>query len=107
MGLRAVASGQDHFDGRDLTQLAPYERARAGIGYVPQGREIFPRLTVAENLRDGPCRRGRAARDMPGAIFEMFPVLEADAAPARRRPFRAASSSSSPSAARSPWGRGC
>ena len=53
MGLVRSESGKVMFDGRDLTHAAPYERARSGIGYVPQGREIFPRLTVAENLEMG------------------------------------------------------
>ena len=54
---------------------APYERARSGIGYVPQGREIFPRLTVAENLEMGLATRPRGA-SLPERIFAMFPVLK-------------------------------
>jgi urea transport system ATP-binding protein len=57
-----------------LTRAQPYERVRAGIGYVPQGREIFPRLTVAENLEMGLATQPRGAR-VPARIFEMFPVL--------------------------------
>ncbi|HVB46881.1 MAG TPA: ATP-binding cassette domain-containing protein, partial [Burkholderiales bacterium] len=53
MGLVPAASGSVRFDGRELGSAPPYVRARAGIGYVPQGREIFPRLTVAENLDMG------------------------------------------------------
>ena len=63
------------FGDRDLTAATPYERARAGIGYVPQGREIFPRLTVAENLEMGLATRPRGAR-LPDRVFEMFPVLK-------------------------------
>ena len=73
-GLLPVKSGSIRFDGRDVTRLAPHERARLGLGYVPQGREIFPRLTVEENLRLGlaTCPRGTP---IPARIFEMFPVL--------------------------------
>ncbi len=63
------------FGDRDLTAATPYQRARAGIGYVPQGREIFPRLTVAENLEMGLATRPRGAR-LPDRVFEMFPVLK-------------------------------
>jgi len=74
MGLVPAASGNVRFGGRDLTRAAPYERVRAGIGYVPQGREIFPRLTVAENLEMGLATRPRGER-VPARIFDMFPVL--------------------------------
>jgi urea transport system ATP-binding protein len=74
MGLVGVATGSVRFGDRDLTAATPYERARAGIGYVPQGREIFPRLTVAENLEMGLATRPRGAR-LPERVFEMFPVL--------------------------------
>jgi urea transport system ATP-binding protein len=75
MGLVPAKSGQIRFNGRDLTLLPPYERVRAGIGYVPQGREIFPRLTVAENLEMGLASRPRGSR-LPELIFELFPVLK-------------------------------
>jgi len=68
MGLVPTARGTVHFETRDLTHAKPHERARAGLGYVPQGREIFPRLTVQENLLMGAPR-------IPQRIFEMFPVL--------------------------------
>src|SRR5256712_13704738 len=68
MGLVPSRTGQIVFESRDLTRAKPYERARAGIGYVPQGREIFPRLSVEENLLMG-------ARRVPDAVFAMFPVL--------------------------------
>ncbi len=75
MGLVPAATGKVEFAGRDLTRERPDERARAGIGYVPQGREIFPRLTVAENLEMGLATRKRG-EPLPERIFEMFPVLK-------------------------------
>ena len=69
MGLIPVRTGQVFFESRELTRAKPYERARAGLGYVPQGREIFARLTVEENLRMA------AVDGIPQRIFEMFPVL--------------------------------
>ncbi len=75
MGLVPAKSGSITFAGNDLTTAAPYERARAGLGYVPQGREIFPRLTVAENLEMGLATLPRGAR-LPARIHEMFPVLK-------------------------------
>jgi urea transport system ATP-binding protein len=74
LGLVPVRSGRISFGGRDLTSAPSYQRARAGIGYVPQGREIFPRLTVEENLLMGLATKPRGAR-LPGRIFELFPVL--------------------------------
>jgi urea transport system ATP-binding protein len=74
MGVVRARSGDIRFGATDLTQAAPYERVRAGIGYVPQGREIFPRLTVAENLEMGLATRPRG-EPVPARIFEMFPVL--------------------------------
>jgi urea transport system ATP-binding protein len=62
------------FFGKDITRAKPFERVKAGIGYVPQGREIFPRLTVAENLEMGLATRPRGEA-VPARIFEMFPVL--------------------------------
>jgi len=73
MGLVPAATGTVRFGERDLTKALPYERVRAGIGYVPQGREIFPRLTVEENLRMGLASRPRRT-PLPGRIFDMFPV---------------------------------
>lgn len=75
MGLIPAKSGKVSFDGRDLTAAPPYERARSGIGYVPQGREIFPRLTVAENLEMGLATRPRGAT-LPERVHDMFPVLK-------------------------------
>ena len=75
MGLLPARSGQIQFAGRDITRLPPHARAQLGIGYVPQGREIFPRLTVAENLQMGLA--GRPAREkLPPLIFELFPALK-------------------------------
>ena len=74
MGLVPAKSGQVVFQGKNITAVKPYERVRAGMGYVPQGREIFPRLTVEENLEMGLAARPRGAR-IPERIFEMFPVL--------------------------------
>jgi urea transport system ATP-binding protein len=74
MGLVPARTGAILFGGQDITHARPYERVRAGIGYVPQGREIFPRLTVEENLRMGLATRPRGA-SIPARIFEMFPVL--------------------------------
>jgi urea transport system ATP-binding protein len=77
MGLVAARSGSIRFDGADLAGLAPYQRVRHGIGYVPQGREIFNRLSVEENLLMGLAPvGGAAARKIPQSIFEMFPVLK-------------------------------
>ena len=75
MGLVPAASGSISFEGRQLDNAPPYERARKGIGYVPQGREIFPRLSVAENLEMGLATRPRGAR-LPERIHAMFPVLK-------------------------------
>jgi urea transport system ATP-binding protein len=74
MGLLPIASGSITFDERDITNAPSHKRARAGIGFVPQGREIFPRLTVNENLLIGMagCSAGKA---VPKRIFDMFPVL--------------------------------
>src|SRR5262245_25430255 len=74
MGLVAARSGTIRFDGSDMSGLAPYQRVRHGIGYVPQGREIFKRLSVEENLLMGLAPvGGTAARRIPGSVFEMFP----------------------------------
>lgn len=75
MGLVPIRSGTIEFEGRPLHQAPPYQRARAGIGFVPQGREIFARLTVEENLRMGLASRS-AAEAVPQELFELFPVLQ-------------------------------
>ena len=77
MGVLPVQSGVVELEGRNITGLAPHERVRAGIAYVPQGREIFPRLTVEENLRMGLASlKGKAGKTIPSEIFDMFPVLQ-------------------------------
>ncbi|MFM9979374.1 MAG: urea ABC transporter ATP-binding subunit UrtE [Burkholderiales bacterium] len=75
VGLVPARSGSLVFNGVDITALPPYERARLGVGFVPQGREIFPRLTVEENLLMGLATKSGSAK-IPGRIFEMFPVLK-------------------------------
>ena len=74
MGLVPIRSGSIEFEGRPIHQATPFQRARAGIGYVPQGREIFGRLTVEENLRMGLASRS-AGEPVPPQLFELFPVL--------------------------------
>jgi urea transport system ATP-binding protein len=76
MGLLPLATGELSFDGRDLRASAAEARARLGIGYVPQGREIFSQLTVEENLRIGLAARRDRARAVPEHIYDMFPVLK-------------------------------
>lgn len=76
MGLLPVASGNMEFDGRDLTKYSAEKRANMGIGYVPQGRQIFPLLTVEENLKIGLAARRDKVRKVPDFIYEMFPVLK-------------------------------
>ena len=76
MGLQRVTSGEMTFDGTSLVGLAAEARARLGIGYVPQGREIFAQLTVEENLRVGLGIRKNGARAIPPRFFELFPVLK-------------------------------
>jgi len=76
MGLLSATSGGILFDGVDLSNAAPEERARLGIGYVPQGREIFSHLTVEENLKVGLGVRKNGSRSIPSRIFELFPVLK-------------------------------
>src|SRR5258708_22878848 len=76
MGLLPATSGEIAFAGTDLRRLPAHARARLGIGYVPQGRDIFPRLTVEENLRVGLGVRGKGARSIPPRIFDLFPVLK-------------------------------
>lgn len=74
MGLERVQAGRIAWEGRDITALPPAERARAGLGYVPQGREIFPFLTVQENLETALAAAPRGS-NVPGEVFDLFPVL--------------------------------
>ncbi len=74
MGILPTMQGQVRIDGRDITGLETHQRVRSGVAYVPQGRMIFPTLTVEENIRTG--LPGRALRDpIPDEIFSLFPVL--------------------------------
>ncbi len=75
MGLVPIREGSISFEGQPITRATPYERARAGIGYVPQGREIFNRLSVEDNLRMGLATRPGNAR-IPQELFELFPILD-------------------------------
>jgi urea transport system ATP-binding protein len=75
MGLLTVTSGEISFDGTDLRRLSTEGRPRLGIGYVPQGRDIFSQLTVEENLRVGLGVRKNGPKSIPEQIFDLFPVL--------------------------------
>lgn len=75
MGLVPIKTGSIELDGKAIQNATPYERARAGIGFVPQGREIFARLTVAENLAMGLAAKS-ANTPVPPELFELFPVLQ-------------------------------
>lgn len=76
MGLLPATSGTIQFDGTDLRGASAETRARIGIGYVPQGREIFPQLTVEENLRIGLGIRKNGLKAVPDRIYDLFPVLK-------------------------------
>jgi len=76
IGLVPIRSGAIELDGRPIGGLPPHARAGLGLAYVPQGREIFPRLTVAENLEMGLATRKRGS-GIPSFVFEMFPALKA------------------------------
>jgi urea transport system ATP-binding protein len=75
MGLLKPRAGSITLQGESLLPLAPDRRARRGIGYVPQGRDIFPDLTVLENLRLGRVARGEGQAEIPEEIFQLFPLL--------------------------------
>ena len=75
MGLLPARTGRITFEGRDLTRQPPEVRARAGLGYVPQGREIFPQLTVEENLQVGLMANPARLRTIPDYVFDYFPML--------------------------------
>src|SRR5262245_49744203 len=75
VGLLSAQAGTIVFDGHDVTRTRPERRARRGMGYVPQGREIFPQLTVLENLSLGLlAQKGRQAK-VPDTVFQLFPAL--------------------------------
>jgi len=75
-GQHPISGGTLRWEGEDLGTLPPFERARRGIAYVPQGREIFPLLTVRENLQTGFAALPRSERTLPDTLFELFPVLK-------------------------------
>jgi urea transport system ATP-binding protein len=76
MGVQSLASGSIHFDGQDISKLAPHARAALGMAYVPQGREIFARLTVEENILMGMATKpSQQAKRIKNEIFDLFPVL--------------------------------
>ncbi|MGI4778968.1 MAG: urea ABC transporter ATP-binding subunit UrtE [Janthinobacterium lividum] len=75
MGLVPIKSGSIEFDGQAIQKKTPYERARMGMGFVPQGREIFARLTVEENLRMGLAYKS-GSTPIPAELYELFPVLK-------------------------------
>ncbi|MCL6639237.1 MAG: urea ABC transporter ATP-binding subunit UrtE, partial [Firmicutes bacterium] len=75
MGLLRPRKGKIHFEGEDITGCSPDERVKRGIGYVPQGREIFPQLTVHENLLLGLEARRERTGAIPEEVFALFPVL--------------------------------
>ena len=77
MGTHPITEGEIRWDGADISRLSVYERARCGIAWVPQGREIFPLLTVKENLETGFCVLPRRERRVPDEIFVLFPILKA------------------------------
>ncbi|TCD16279.1 urea ABC transporter ATP-binding subunit UrtE [Oricola cellulosilytica] len=76
VGHQAPSNGAIRLDGRTLGKMPSHDRGRGGIGYVPQGREIFPLLTVRENLETGYAGLKRSERVVPNYIFELFPVLK-------------------------------
>ncbi|MBB3948944.1 urea ABC transporter ATP-binding subunit UrtE [Aureimonas jatrophae] len=76
VGQQPVRRGRIALEGRDLGSSAPYRRARSGIGFVPQGREVFPLLTVRENLETGYAPLKRSERSIPAHVFELFPILK-------------------------------
>jgi urea transport system ATP-binding protein len=76
VGQRPISGGSIRLGGRDIARMKPYDRARQGIAYVPQGREIFPLLTVRENLQTGYATLKRSERNVPEEVFDIFPVLK-------------------------------
>jgi urea transport system ATP-binding protein len=76
IGAQPISGGTITFDGRSLGRLAPHDRARLGIAYVPQGRDIFPLLSVKENLETGYAPLPRSERNIPGYIYDLFPILK-------------------------------
>jgi urea transport system ATP-binding protein len=75
-GHRPISGGSILFEGQNIARLKPFERAARGVAYVPQGREIFPLLTVKENLETGFAPLKRGSRQIPEEVFDLFPVLK-------------------------------
>lgn len=76
LGYRAMTRGSINFDGKDVTRVSTHHRARSGMGLVPQGRQIFPTLTVAENLRMGSAVSGGHLKGVTEEVLELFPRLK-------------------------------
>ncbi|SON54187.1 LIV-I protein F [Hartmannibacter diazotrophicus] len=76
VGLKGISSGSITWEGEEISKLAPHDRARHGIAIVPQGREIFPLLSVKENLETGYAPIARKDRYVPDTVFDLFPVLK-------------------------------
>lgn len=76
IGNEPISQGEIRWEDKDITRLPPYERARLGIAYIPQGREIFPLLSVRENLETAFAGLRRRDRNIPDEVFELFPVLQ-------------------------------
>ncbi|MBZ9922250.1 urea ABC transporter ATP-binding subunit UrtE [Mesorhizobium sp. BR1-1-7] len=76
IGLVDSMAGTIRLDSTELTGLTPFRRARLGIGYVPQGRDVFPRMSVRENLQVGESMKGRVAPDIYEHIYQLFPILK-------------------------------
>ena len=77
MGILPIKSGQILLDGKDIAKMSPEQRVRAGLGYVPQGRDIFSTLTVEENILIGMAKfSGAKTRKVPSHLYEIFPVLD-------------------------------
>src|SRR3954469_794955 len=76
VGQQPISKGAILWNGRDVSRLAPYDRARLGVAFVPQGREIFPLLSVKENLETGFAPLKRRDRCIPADVFDLFPVLK-------------------------------
>ena len=76
VGLYKPNSGRVLFDGHDISRMPPEQRARAGIGYVPQGRGIFPHLTVAENLSIGAVAKRKKSKEALERVYSLFPIIK-------------------------------
>ena len=76
VGLYKPNSGRVFFDGHDISRMPPEQRARAGIGYVPQGRGIFPHLTVAENLSIGAVAKRKKSKEALERVYSLFPIIK-------------------------------